>query len=245
MRNLRLLAILPMLAPFALAYACGGETPTPESPVKPPETAIPSVTASAPPSASAAVTPSATATEPPKPVEPPFAITVVNVKFAPDKGAKNVKAMEIKDDGSVSVDGKVKVKFVKDEIQDGEGKALGKLSKDGAFSMGEKSYGKFDDKDVLTLDGGGTIAIGDDGTVKITEKDGKASKTLLGKFDKLDAKGKRAAILIAVATLEALKAPPPKKDDVKKDDGKKDGGKKDDGKKDAPKDAGKKDGPKK
>jgi hypothetical protein len=217
MRNLRLFAILPMLAPFALAYACGGETPVPENPVKPPPSAIPS----------AADTPSATVTEPPKPVEPPFAITVVNVKFAPDKAAKNVKAMEIKDDGTVTVEGKTKVKIVKDELQDDTGKSLVKLSKDGGVMMGDKAVGKFDDKDVFTMDGGGTVSLGDDGTVKITEKDGKPSKTLLGKFDKLDAKGKRAAVLIALATLEAMKAPatPPKKDDVKKDD-----------KKDAPKD---------
>lgn len=214
MRNLRLLAILPMLAPFALAYACGGETPLPETPVKPPESAMPSALPSAVPSA--AVTPSATATEPPKPVEPPFAITVVGVKFAPDKGAKNVKAMEVKDDGSVTVDGKTKVRFVKDEVQDDTGKSLVKLSKDGAVTMGDKAVGKFDDKDVFAMDGGGSVSIGDDGAVKITEKDGKPSKMLLGKFDKLDAKGKRAAVLIALVTIEATKAPAaPKKDDKK------------------------------
>lgn len=222
MRNLRFLAILPVLAPFALAYACGGETPIPVDPIKPPTSAIPSAVVSAEPP------PTATATEPPKPVEPPFAITVVSVKFAPAKGAKGVKAMEVKDDGSVTVDGKTKVKIVKDELQDDAGKSLAKLSKEGVVTMGDKGYGKFDDKDVLTLDEGGTLALGDDGAVKITDKAGKPSKTVLGTFAKLDAKGKRAALLIAALTLEATKAPAvaPKNDVPKKDVPKKDAPKK-------------------
>jgi hypothetical protein len=233
----RTLAILPLLVPFAFAYACGGdEKPNPATP--PPSGSDTATTTSATAMMSAAPSAASAAptnTEPPKPVEPPYVLGIAAGKFTPDKAAK-IKAIEIKDDGTVLLAGKATYKVAKDELQDTSGKTLLKVAKDGTVTQGDgKPYGKFDDKDQLNVDGGDTIAIGDDGALKVTSG-GKAVKEAAGKFDKLDAKGRRAAALVfGVERMLTAITQAPKKDEPKKDEPTKDAPKKDAPKKDAPK----------
>lgn len=212
MRNLRALVVLPLLAPLALAYACGGDAKPPASP----DTTAASATAAASAAASAGPVGSAAtsaAVEAPKPVDT-YAIPVVATKFTPDKAAKGWKPIEIKDDGSVVRMNKAYMKFAKGDLQDDTGKAFFTVTKDGAVAMGDKPYAKFDDKDALVITGGGTITIADDGAVKMLESDGKPSKTPTGKFDKVDPKGRRAAALL-IATELWMNAPQPAAKDQK------------------------------
>src|SRR2546430_3487682 len=169
MRNASSLAILPFLAPFAWIYACGGDS-------KPPTT--PDTTTSATAAASSAMpmtstTASAASSTPIAPPKDDYTLPVAAAKFSPDKAAKGWKPIEIKDDGSVMRMNKVYMKFVKNALQDDTGKAFFTVTKDGAVAMGDKPYGKFDDKDSLVITDGGTIMVGDDGAVKLLEHDGK------------------------------------------------------------------------
>lgn len=192
----RTLAILPLLVPFALVYACGGDDkPPPNNPPPGGSETAPAASSAAPPASTTAASAAPTNPEPPKPVEAPYVLGVAAGKFTPEKSAK-IKAVEIKDDGSVSLGGKATYKIVKDELQDASGKTLLKVAKDGTVTQGDgKAFGKFDDKDALNIDGGDVIAIGDDGKLNATAG-GKPIKEAAGKFDKLDAKGKRAAVLV-------------------------------------------------
>lgn len=212
----RTLALLPLLVPFALSYACGGDDKP--GPITPPPTgsevtnSVPSSIASTTASTPASVAP--TNTEPPKPLDPPYTLGIAAGKFTPDKTAK-VKAVEIKDDGTVLLGGKAAYKINKDSLEDTGGKALLKTAKDGTVTQGDgKPYGKFDDKDVLQIEGGDTIAVGDDGSVKATAG-GKPLKEIAGKFDKLDSKGKRAASLVFGMERMMMALTAPKKEEPK------------------------------
>lgn len=217
MRNVRSLLILPVLAPFVLAYACGGDKPPPNNPDTL-ATATGAASSVGPAASGASSAVSSASVEPPKPVDT-YVIPVAASKFTPDKAAKGWKPTEIKDDGSVMRMNKAYMKFVKGELQDDQGKAFFKVTKDGSVAMGDKPYGKFDDKDALVVTDGGTISVGDDGAVKLLEHDGKtASKMVTGKFD--NGKSKRAQVLLIATELwltttqvggEKKDAPPPKK----------------------------------
>jgi hypothetical protein len=218
MRNVRSLAILPFLAPFVLAYACGGDKPPPNNPDTTSTTASAAASSAAADTSGASSGAASAAVEPPKPVDT-YVIPVAGAKFTPDKKATGWKPTEIKDDGSVMRMNKAYMKFVKGELQDDQGKAFFKVTKDGSVAMGDKPYGKFDDKDALVVTDGGTISVGDDGAVKLLEHDGKTpSKMVTGKFD--NGKSKRAQVLLIATELwltttqvggEKKDAPPPKK----------------------------------
>jgi len=207
----RTLALLPLLVPFALAYACGGDD-SKKTTNPPPSGSDPSTTTSTTSSAMTSAT--ASATEAVKPPEPAYVLPLAAAKYTPDKGAK-MKAIEIKDDGTVNVGGKPYYKVSGGELDDATGKALLKVAKDGTVTQGDgKPFGKFDDKDMLNVEGGDTIAVGDDGKVAVTSG-GKPVKDDAGKLD--NSKSKRAFALVVgmermMSALTApKKEPPPKK----------------------------------
>lgn len=216
--NARPLMILPFLAPFALAYACGGDTPPPNNPdntttsasAQSGSTASAADTTTTTASSGGATTASAAASTQPPPKET-YTIPVADAKFTPDKTAKGWKATDLKADGTVTRMNKAYMKFVKNELQDDTGKAMFSVTKDGAVSMNDKPYAKFDDKDQMVITNGGTIIVGDDGAVKLLEPDGKPSKTVTGKFD--NGKSKRAEALLIATELWIASAsqPAPKK----------------------------------
>jgi len=206
MRTKTLLVVLPFLAPVALSYACGGgggDTASTNTP-----TSSASTTAAPPASTTAPTASSSAAVEPPKPVEPQYVIPVVAAKLTPDKTAK-LKAIEVKDDGTVNLGGRPAYKLVNNELRDTTGTPLLRVTKDGVVTQGDgKAFGQFDDKDVMQIPPAATITLGDDGVVKVLDKPGSASKTLKGKFDKVDPKGRRALILvISIEWMLAASAP--------------------------------------
>jgi hypothetical protein len=201
MRKTYFLLVAPLLA-----MACGGgetqPTNTPSSSATTSSSSAPTTTTT-----TASATSSA-AVEPPKPVEPAYVLGITAAKFTPDKGGK-LKAIEIKDDGSVNLGGKPAYKLAGGELRDTTGTALLKSNKDGVVTQGDgKAFGHFDDKDAMQIDGGASITLGDDGVLKVLDKPNTPSKTMKGKFDKVDAKGRRADVLVvSIEWMLAASAP--------------------------------------
>ncbi len=200
------LAVVSFLLPVALSYACGGgggetaptnnPTSTATSSAAPPDTGT---TASASATVSAA---------PPKPVEPQYMLGITSAKLTPDKTAK-LKAIEVKDDGSVNLGGRPAYKLVNNELRDTTGTALLRVGKDGVVTQGDgKPFGNFDANDAMQINGGASITLGDDGVLKVLDAPAKPSKTMKGKFDHVDAKGRRALItVVAIEWMLAASAP--------------------------------------
>jgi hypothetical protein len=203
MRKAKLLLVLPFLAPFAV-YACGGGGEA----ANPATSATATATATPPASTTAAAASSSAAVAEPKPPEPSYMLGITASKMTPDKTAK-IKAIEVKDDGSVNLGGKPTYKLAGGALLDSTGTAMLKCIADGTVTQGDgKAFGKFDDKDVMQVAGGASITIGDDGVVKVLDKPGSPSKTIKGKFDKVDAKGRRADVMIvSIEWMLAASAP--------------------------------------
>jgi hypothetical protein len=208
MRNklLTTLAALSFLGPVALSYACGGgggDTAPTNNPTS-------SATATTPPTDSntATATASSAAVDPPKPVAPQYALGITSAKFTPDKTAK-LKAIEVKDDGSVNLGGRPAYQLVNNELRDTTGTALLRVGKDGVVTQGDgKAFGNFDGSDAMQINGGASITLGDDGVLKVLDAPTKPSKTMKGKFDHVDAKGRRALItVVAIEWMLAASAP--------------------------------------
>jgi hypothetical protein len=159
-----------------------------------------------PPSASAATSaaPSGSAATVTPPV-PDYVLGISAAKFTPDKGA-TIKAIEVKDDGTVNVGPHAAYKITKAELDDTTGTAMLKVAKDGTVTQGDgKAFGKFDDADLLAIDGGAAISVDDKGLLKVLDKPATPSKTIKGKFDKVDAKGRRSLVLtIAIERMLSL-----------------------------------------
>ncbi len=205
MRKAKLFLVLPFLAPFAV-YACGGGGEA----ANPATSATATTTATPPASTTAAAASSSAAVEQPKPPEPSYVLGITASKMTPDKTAK-IKAIEVKDDGSVNLGGKPTYKLAGGALQDSTGTAMLKCMADGTVTQGDgKAFGKFDDKDAMQIagDAHASITIGDDGVVKVLDKPGSPSKTIKGKFDKVDAKGRRADVMIvSIEWMLAASAP--------------------------------------
>ncbi len=151
-------------------------------------------------------------------------MTVAAMKFTPAKKGKSDKALEVKQDGTVMLDGKTTAKIAGDEMKDATGSTLVTIGVDGSLvGSGVKPGLKFQG-DELTAESGAKVSVGDDGTVTLAKADGKSEA--LGKFEG-GAAAKRAALLVTAMWLmpvDATKADA-KKADAPKVDAKKDAAK--------------------
>lgn len=199
MKKLSLLFVASAIA-VGSAYACGGEEPAknPNDVGSASATATssgaPSATADMP-SATASVT--ATASTPPPPPEPP-PIAVDGIKVSGKGKDGKALAVEVKPDGGVMKDGKtLMATFAKNELKDDKGATIFAIALDGKVSSPAmpNSTWAFNDKDELQSEGKTVLSIGDDGVVTWMNN-GKAEKSPF-KFEKLPAKSKRAALLLA------------------------------------------------
>lgn len=189
-----------LVAAGVVGFACGGgeeeagpaKTPsaTASEQTAPPPASTPSASAAASSAAPVATTP------PPPPAPPP--LVVAAMKFT----APKVKSAEIKDDGSVVVDGKPMGKFVGNELQDASGKTLISVGTDGVIKMdGATKTMKFNDKDEVETEGDKLI-VGDDGVVKMLKADGKPDKDSgKAKFTGFKPTARRAAAIFVIAMM--------------------------------------------
>jgi hypothetical protein len=197
-------ASCPYLLLAVLAVACGGN-PKPADNPEPATSAAAAPVDSAPapssatadvsaPSAASSAASSAATTAPPAPPAP--AITVVALKIAANKVTKG-KAVEVKADGTVLVDGKPVAKFSGAELQDSSGKTILAVASDGTVSgPSVNRQVKFSSTDDLVNDDGSKISIADDGSVTRTTAAGKADKAPF-KIRGVTAASRREAILVA------------------------------------------------
>jgi hypothetical protein len=138
-------------------------------------------------------------------------ITVAAMKFTPAKKGKADKALEVKQDGTVTADGKTTAKIAGDEVKDATGTTLVTIGVDGSLvGTGVKPGLKFQG-DELTAESGAKVTVGEDGTVTLAKADGKSEP--LGKFEG-GASAKRAALLVTALWLMPADAT---KADAKKD----------------------------
>jgi hypothetical protein len=202
MRTIKALAVISFLAPL-VAFACGGGGGDTAPPANPTASAT---TSSAAPTDSTTAAPTASATVAP-PVDT-YALGVTAAKFTPDKTAK-LKAIEVKDDGSVNLGGRPAYKLVGAELRDTTNTPLLRVTKDGVVTQGDgKAFGNFDGSDAMQINGGASITLGDDGMLKVLDAPAKPSKTMKGKFDHVDAKGRRALVtVVAIEWMLAASAP--------------------------------------
>ena len=117
--------------------------------------------------------------------------------------APKVKAAEVKDDGSVTVDNKPMGKFVGAELQDATGKTIVAVGADGVIKAeGATKSMKFNDKDEVEVEGGAKMMVGDDGVVKMLGPDGKPDKDSgKAKFTGFKPTARRAASVLAMALM--------------------------------------------
>lgn len=133
------------------------------------------------------------------------------MKWAPaKKGTGKVSAIEVKADGTVTVDGKAAAKIAGDQVQDATGATVVTVSVDGSLvgSAFKTGLYKFQGDD-LAVESGAKVAISDDGAVTVT-KDGKDEP--MGKFEGANATSKRAALVVFAMLVT------PKEDTSKKAD---------------------------
>jgi hypothetical protein len=184
--------VFPFVALMVIGLsACGGEAPPPKAP-EPPAPAQP---APPPPPPAEAPEPAPAETKAAEPAPEP-ALVVQALKFVPAKGSK-VKAMELKDDGSIMEGEKVVAKIAGDTLEDAEGKTIATVSKDGTVTIpdAEKPL-KFSDINELESDAGMKISVADDGTpTKVANAKAKPNANL-GKFEGFNPKVRRAAALM-------------------------------------------------
>lgn len=121
-------------------------------------------------------------------------LTVAAMKWAPAKKPAKPAAIEVKQDGTVTVDGKTKAKIAGDQVTDDTGATVVTVSVDGSLvgSAFKSGLYKFQG-DELAVENGDKVAMGDDGTVKVT-KAGK--EEVLGKFEGATPATKRAALVV-------------------------------------------------
>ncbi len=185
-----------LAASGVFAFACGGGSSDTNPNTTPSATATPSATETATATATASVTASATVAPP----APPPPIVVAAMKMT---GPKIKNPVELKDDGTVMGGGKVVAKFVGAELQDASGKTLVAVAADGTLTMtGAQNTPKFNDKDELEIPGGAKMIIGDDGSVKLMNPDGKADKDSgKMKFTGFKPTARRAAMVLVLGML--------------------------------------------
>ncbi|MBX3207533.1 MAG: hypothetical protein KF764_20965 [Labilithrix sp.] len=135
-------------------------------------------------------------------------IKLAAMKIAPVKKGSKDKAIELKDDGSVSIDGKPAATIKGDSVDSSGGTSMLTVGVDGSLvGNGVKPGYKFEG-DELVAENGARLAVGDDGTISVT-RDGKSEP--LAKAEGGAATAKRAA-LIAVVLWMTVPASAPAKD---------------------------------
>ncbi|HVH48241.1 MAG TPA: hypothetical protein VM925_38170 [Labilithrix sp.] len=123
-------------------------------------------------------------------------IKLAALKVTPAKKGKD-KAVELKEDGTVTIDGKPAAKIKGDQVDSSGGTSMLTVGVDGSLvGNGVKPGYKFDGDDLVT-EGGAKLSVGDDGTITIT-KDGKSET--LAKAEG-GASAKRAALIVTVLWL--------------------------------------------
>ncbi len=133
-------------------------------------------------------------------------IKLAKMKISPAKKGKD-KAVEVKEDGSVAIDGKPAAKFKGDSVDSSGGTSMLTVGVDGSLvGNGVKNGFKFEGDD-LVHESGMKLTVGDDGTINVT-KDGKTEA--LAKVDGNAASAKRAALIATVLWMTIPTASPAK-----------------------------------
>jgi hypothetical protein len=121
-------------------------------------------------------------------------IAVAPMRMVPSKKGKTEKEFELKDDGTVSIDGKAAAKFSGDQLQTSRGMTLVTVGVDGSLVGNALKPGFKFEGDDLVNESGAKLAVGDDGNLTSTTKDGKTET--VAKIEG-GAKAKRAALIVA------------------------------------------------
>ena len=117
------------------------------------------------------------------------------MKLTPVKKGKTDKAVEVKDDGSVLIDGKPAATIKGDQVDSTGGTSMLTIGVDGSLvGNGVQPGYKFEGDD-LVHESGMKLSVGDDGTITAT-KDGKSEPVV--KTEGGAATAKRAALVAAV-----------------------------------------------
>jgi hypothetical protein len=182
---------------FALALsaaACGGEPKPASSPETNAGAAEPTAKEDMPPPPAETATAAPAEAKPEGPGAAGGVIKVVAMKISPAKKGKD-KPVELKDDGTVTIDGKPAAKIKADSVDSSGGTSMVTVGVDGSLvGNGVKPGYKFDGDD-LVHESGVKLSVADDGTINMT-KDGKTEP--LAKADGKAASAKRAALIATV-----------------------------------------------
>jgi len=123
---------------------------------------------------------------------------IAAMKLTPVKKNKTDKAVEVKDDGSVLIDGKPAAKIKGDQVDSSGGTSMLTIGVDGSLvGNGVKAGYKFEG-DELVHESGLKLSVADDGTITAT-KDGKSEPVV--KTEGGAPTAKRAALVAAVLWL--------------------------------------------
>lgn len=180
MRRMGRGAMILAFAVSAWSLACGGAPPPP--PMAPDD------------HAPAETVPVNAAQRKPKPI--PIAPAV----FLVDPGLSDVKRSELKADGSISCDGKLKASIKGADVVDGDGKVLLTLHDDDHFESTNGVEGTRFDGDVLVVGDKARLSIDDKGVVTATTG---GEKTLIGHFE-TPPKEKRSALFAVQAAMSVM-----------------------------------------
>ncbi|HEY1955811.1 MAG TPA: hypothetical protein VGH28_09360 [Polyangiaceae bacterium] len=182
----------------AFAFACGGgnkeaNPPAGGSSSAPAASSAAPAESTAPAASSAAVAPA-----------PPLVVVAMKMMIPKAKAP-----VDLKDDGTVMVNGKLVMKFVGAALQGADGKTLVSVAADGTVTLeGASKAPKFNEKDELMVGDGAKMFVGDDGAVRLVNPDGKQDKDS-GKLKFVGFKptAKRAALVLVLAALMPSEAP--------------------------------------
>lgn len=196
MKNRLFLAPVFILA-FAAA-ACGGDkkpAESPESNAGITETSATKEDMPPPPAKEGDVPAAPTETKTEGPGAAGGMMKLAAMKLTPVKKGKTDKAVEVKDDGSVMIDGKPAAKIKGDQVDSSGGTSMLTIGVDGSLvGNGVKPGYKFEG-DELVHESGMKLSVGDDGTITAS-KDGKSEP--VAKAEGGAATAKRAALVAAV-----------------------------------------------
>jgi hypothetical protein len=203
--NTRLL-LAGLVALSLSAAACGGDKKPAASPDGITETSSTKEDMPPPPATEAKAEAAPTEPKAEGPGAAGGVIKVVAMKITPAKKGKD-KAVELKDDGTVLIDGKPAAKMKGDSVDSSGGTSMVTVGVDGSLvGNGVKNGYKFDGDD-LVHESGLKLSVADDGTINVT-KDGKTEA--LAKTDGKASSAKRAALVATVLWMTVPSGAPAK-----------------------------------
>lgn len=186
-----------VLAVSLASVACGGEN----KPANAPEgnTGITETSSKEdmppPPSTDATPAPAPTENKADAPGAAGGVIKLAAMKLAPVKKGSKDKPLDLKEDGTVSIDGKPAAKIKGDSVDSAGGTSMLTVGVDGSLvGNGVKPGYKFDGDD-LVHESGAKLSVGDDGKINLT-KDGKTEA--IAKVDGNASAAKREALIATV-----------------------------------------------